>query len=512
MAEVLCAGAAAPEHGTRPLRIVGARITGTLELAHARAERPLILECCYLDEPVELSGAQLPWLELRDCRIPAVNGYGMRVDGDLVLSGSSLQQVNAFGAHVGGRVWMGGTQLSAAGDGFALNAPELTVGGGMYCNGSFRADGGVNLYGAVIGGDLTFTGAQLRATVGYALRARDVTVGGDLSLTNGFTCLGGIDLFGAEVKGQIWLNGAQLGGNQTGLALNAPLLRVGGGVYCRGGFACDGAINLFEAAIGSGLEFQGGTVNSPGSTALRGIGLSVGSDLDFSRGFVATGRIDLTRAVVRGALDLDRAELADAAVTLTDARVGALRGEPARAPTTWDLEGSTYQTLDPYRPAAHTVRWLSDAAGSYHPQPYEQLSGYYRSLGHDDQARAVRLAKERCRRGELPPFGRLWGYIQDMAIGYGYRPGRALMWLSALITALSVYFTLDPPRAAGPLEPRFEPVIYALDTLVPILGLGEKNAYVPSGPGLWLAWAGMLAGWVLAATVIAAVTRGISRE
>ena len=481
------------ERGSVPLRLIGARVTGSLDLGHARVGRALFAECCYFDEPIELSGAQLAWLSLRDCVMPAIIGYGLRVE-------------------VRGQIWLSGAQLGPAGGGYALNAPQAVIGGGMYCNGGFAAQGGVNLYGASIGVTVEFAGAKLSNPGGQALRAPGLTVGADLVLKPDFVSVGSIDLFGAEVKGQIWLNGARLNAGGARWALSAPLLKVGGGMYCRDAFACDGGVNLFGAAIGSTLEFEGASLTNPGGFALRAPGLSVASDVALSRGFAAKGGIDLSGAAIRGALDLDQARLSGVALTLTQAQIGTLRGEPSDPPAVWVLNGLTYASLEPYRLAAQALAWLRTSTRPYHPQPYEQLAGYYRSLGHDEQARTVQLAKQRHRRRGLRPVARLWGYLEDAALGYGYRPGRALLWLIGLGAALSAYFAVYPPRSTGAQAPHFQPVVYALDLLVPVLGLGEKSAYVPVGAGQWMAWAGMLAGWILATTILAAVTRTISRN
>ena len=303
-----------------------------------------------------------------------------------------------------------------------------------------------------------------------------------------------------------------LSGGAARWGLSAPLLKVRGGVYCRGGFGCDGSVNLFGAQIGSTLEFEGATLTNSGDLALRAPRLSVDSDLILSRGFAATGGIDLTGAAIRGALDLEQAHLSDATIALVGAQVGTLRGEPFDAPRAWAMDGLTYESLDPPPAVARALRWLRAGAGSYHPQPYEQLARYYRGLGHDEQARTVHLAKQRHRRRGLRLAARWWGHIQDAVLGYGHRPGRVLLWLIVLVAALSGYFAAFPPRVVAGSAPRFQPVIYALDLLVPVLGLGQKSAYVPIGAGEWVAWAGTLAGWVLGTTILTAVTRAIARN
>ena len=93
------------------------------------------------------------------------------------------------------------------------------------------------------------------------------------------------------------------------------------------------------------------------------------------------------------------------------------------------VNGLTYGALT-YLPARDRLDWLDRSTG-YSPQPFEQLAGYYRRLGHDEQARRVLFAKERQRRRERAWWLRWWGWLQDALAGYGYAPGRALLLLLA---------------------------------------------------------------------------------
>lgn len=156
--------------------------------------------------------------------MPGFRGYGLRVEGDLDLGGSSMQRLDLFGAQIAGRVVLNGARLGPAGDRFALSAPEALIGGGVYCNGGFVAEGGVNLYGASIGASLEFSGARLENPGRYALRAPALKVGADLILDQGFAGVGSIDLFAAEIEGQVWLNGARLSSGTASWGLSAPLL------------------------------------------------------------------------------------------------------------------------------------------------------------------------------------------------------------------------------------------------------------------------------------------------
>ncbi|WP_442818191.1 hypothetical protein [Streptomyces sp. NBC_01727] len=67
------------------------------------------------------------------------------------------------------------------------------------------------------------------------------------------------------------------------------------------------------------------------------------------------------------------------------------------------------------------------------PHSYEQLALTYRGTGEDGEARTVLLAAQRGHRRTLPWPARLWGHVQDVTVGYGFRPARAVTWLLTLL-------------------------------------------------------------------------------
>jgi hypothetical protein len=96
------------------------------------------------------------------------------------------------------------------------------------------------------------------------------------------------------------------------------------------------------------------------------------------------------------------------------------------------------------------------------PQPYEQLAAAYRRIGHDADARTVLLVKEQCRHQQSPLLVKLWGLLQDVTTGYGYRPARAGLWLTALLVLGAIIFGLHPPVPIKSSSPAFNPVFYTL--------------------------------------------------
>jgi hypothetical protein len=103
--------------------------------------------------------------------------------------------------------------------------------------------------------------------------------------------------------------------------------------------------------------------------------------------------------------------------------------------------------------------------------------------------------------------------IQDIAVGYGYRPLRALTWLGLLLVAGSVVFSVAPPPPLQPgAAPHFNGIIYTLDLMLPVVNLGQKYSFNPRGAEQWLSYFLMAAGWTLATTVAAGAARVLRRE
>ena len=164
-------------------------------------------------------------------------------------------------------------------------------------------------------------------------------------------------------------------------------------------------------------------------------------------------------------------------------------------------------------PARQRLRWLASGVPRHQPQPFEQLAAFYTRIGHPGEARRILLAKERDQRPAKTPAGRVWSSLQDRTVGYGYRPWLAAVWLLALLAIGSIIYSVAPPRALTPATaPHFNAVAYTLDLLLPLVNLGQKQAFSPVGFGQWLSYLFIAAGWILATTIAAAITRMLRRQ
>jgi hypothetical protein len=303
-------------------------------------------------------------------------------------------------------------------------------------------------------------------------------------------------------------------------------------------------VSLRNARIGGRATFYGARIEPVnGARAFDGQGLHVEQSLHFSDRFSATGPIRLSDARLGDAVVISSPHIgqtpgADLVLWRATARTLHLELErPAHGrivlngvtverltdtPDAWpeepgrvQISGFTYQYMGSSEPMTveQRLQWLRNSVPEYAPQPYEQLASAFRAVGEDENARAVLLAKQRHRRTTLSFAGRLWGHLQDVTIGYGYRPARALGWLVALIALGTALFAADPPPPIKADEvPHWNPFFYTLDLLIPVVSLGQETAWKPSGVGQAVAYTLVLIGWVLAGAAAAGATRVLNRQ
>jgi hypothetical protein len=111
-------------------------------------------------------------------------------------------------------------------------------------------------------------------------------------------------------------------------------------------------------------------------------------------------------------------------------------------------------------------------------------------------------------------LGAFWGALQEIMVGFGYRPGRALVWLTAMLGTATIYFQLSGPLTPiNPEEaPTWDPFLYSLDVPVPLISLGHDTVRDPTGWDKTITIILMITGRVLVTTVIAGLGRTLKRQ
>jgi hypothetical protein len=358
----------------------------------------------------------------------------------------------------------------------------------------------VDLAGAHITGRLDLTGARLAAPLRLRHCVFDEQVLFDhadlVSLNLDGSVLPGIRLASARIGGDLSLSDARIGPSGDWAAVAGSGLHVVGALLAHR-LHTDGGINLIGAQLGGGAAFNNCVLRCPAGYALL-----------------------LIEAQAR-LLTLRPAGGSAGTVSLRDAHFGRVVDDPVTWPANCriELDGLTYDRLTRRSEdvaewtAGQRLAWMARYSTGFAPGPYDQLAAALRRDGREQEARQVLLVRERLRHRAMGRLGAVWGAVQNIGIGFGYRPVRALLWLVAVIVAGTGWFAVAGPlRAVKPGEaPTWDPFVYTLDVLVPLIDLGHDKAWDPVGADKVVTLTVMAIGWVLATTVIAGAGRALRR-
>jgi len=289
------------------------------------------------------------------------------------------------------------------------------------------------------------------------------------------------------------------------------------------------AVNLVGAKIDGQLNFTGASISSSRDWALHLQEAEITKGLIFKEIEKMEGGVNFTAAYT--------ASLVDDAKSWSNASPLALDG------FTYDrIIGETTEINWESR-----LRWLEicDAfnSGQFNPQPYTQLAKVLKEMGHERDAREIRVAlagklgKENLKRLKVehttsltpPPrlgislasfycrIRYLWAWLLNFmfrnVVGYGFKPAKSIYWLLGLIgmawfLALGAWQTgqfapnsapilvsedwksfapLDDAAAqwsekgkAGQDWETFNSLAYATDIVIPIVEIGQTSAWAPS--------------------------------
>ncbi len=212
--------------------------------------------------------------------------------------------------------------------------------------------------------------------------------------------------------------------------LAAEQLETRGNLQFDRGFTATGEVRLPGAHIGGQLSFIGATVRNDAGAALNADSLQVDQNVFLSGGFEAVGggsgvTLDLRQARIGGVLLFAPARLAHTADP--QARLA--------------LDGLTYTGLPVGISSREWLRLLREGTRSYAAQPYQQFqqfAGGHRAAGHDGEIRRILMAQRQAqidRKALTGRADRAWARLTGLTLGYGYQSGRALLALVAVATS-----------------------------------------------------------------------------
>jgi hypothetical protein len=510
------------------LYLVGARLGQSLDLRGAVVDEstgPAVVASSaevkgsvYMNAGIDADGALVPF----------------RARGGVVLAGAKLGSIDASGAVFENPDGWALDLATAEVTGNAAFVPAVAPGGETL---PVSVLGGVALIAATVGRVLNFSGAKIVNEHGYAVFADALEVRGAAFFRAGFEAIGGLNLLGASVGQSLDLSSARLVGPGRD-ALTAEAMAVKGSVHMGPGgvgdeteaFRAVGTVNLTGARVGDSLALVDALLEQDPLvlTALGGAaralvldGADIGGDLILGLSTPPQGDVSLVRARAARLHDLETAWPAAPHRMHLDGFVydGFREGAPLEVEKRMDW----LWRQDPDRVKRRPWSGGAGVSGVV-TQPFEQLAAVYERSGDDKSAREVRIRKQRAIRdyGNVRSRERLWSRFLDWAMLYGYAAYRSLILGVILLVLGTVIFWAAHDAGAlrattDPAAP-FQPFVYSLDTLAPIIDLGQEATWAPDGAKRWgdwvqrYLWLHIALGWIVTTLAVAALTGLVRRD
>ncbi len=457
-----------------------------------------------------------------------------------------------------------------------LVADRGEIRGDVQLDENFRSGGTVRMVSTKVGGNLRFSGAHVdlgwarnrSESVQRPLRTIHLDgseIMGNLDASN-VVLRGQFRMVDLNVHGGVQLNRAVLDGPRTDV-FQANRMIVGSNLECRESDV-SGTLHLQGARIGANVDLRATFLGKPAwhrhretyKSSLDLRAASIGRDLVCAEGirpFRTDGEVQLRRAVIERQTNFYGCLLGEGSAPNAINGFGLVTQELTLLPSgppvgrvvlrqaqcelvadnanLWaatrgvDVEDFAYDNLaTPVEATDHErvrerLRWLHlTSKGSYQPGPYDQLAAVFRDNGNEEHAVTVLIEKQRRRyqaiaqssRAILRPAVWLWSLLQRATVSYGYRPMRALVWLVLFAALGTTWFALQPPLEPVNAEdnPVWSPLLYTVDQLVPIINLGHDVMWRVTGYSQWITVGLIAAGWILATTVAAGISRSLRRE
>jgi hypothetical protein len=375
----------------------------------------------------------------------------------------------------------------------------------------------------------SIAGIELRRSFTGPIMGDFSRIKGDLALHFGH--FGALSLFRATIGGDFDCSGADFTGSGVADTISAQESAIGGDASFVQNFTTDGVLYFRLARIGRSLSFNHARFVGTGETGL-----------------------DAERAAIAGPLYwVDIAHTALTKLDLENAGVASLFDDRTSwpPPGNLDLDGFTYNEFGGDSPADASARlqWLALQAPGYRPQPFAELAKALKQSGRTEGEVEVLIAQRVAQRqnGRLSMAARAWNLLLEGTIGYGYRPLRALWWITGFVLVGAILFAwgyragVMAPSEPDAYEafarsgrppvhyPHFNAFVYSLENFLPVVDLHMGNHWRPNvrervvmdpKSGEWMTenaslsgrllrgylWFHILAGWTLTPLMFAGLS------
>ncbi|MDJ0612732.1 MAG: hypothetical protein QNJ29_03590 [Rhizobiaceae bacterium] len=501
-----------------------------LDLEAESVSIDIALENCQINGSINLLKASCKLLSFEGSHIVGIDGDGLETFGDVHLSGGfhASDEVSLFGSRIGGELFCDDGTF-----GGELELGNATIAQNLELSGGFSSETTVSLRGVKIGGNLNCEGASFDDP-DNAIIANRAKIDGDVNLAK-VKARGTIAFTGSEIGGDFMPQGAVLHGTP---ALQLRNTKIGGTMIWRGLGFVDGEVDL------SGTSCK--TLNTGNTSWLRK------RDKYANRG----------EALLFDSADSEK-KLIEYHTKLDNFTYEGFSNLPENCKSDYWIEWLKQQ------PDEHLGK-------KFKPRPWEQLAKVLDNMGYEEEARDVRIEKQKLQTEFMAKYEPAandafniwhWGTILfrrvfwGPLVGYGYKPGNALLFLFGLILVGSliynqaarrgvitpthplvykeartggsilawcaenwVYFPDENCASAMPSEySEFQSFVYAADVALPVINLRMENDWAPrvvytDGTRDWFGWWVrtwewflIAAGWILSLLFVSAIGSSIRR-
>ena len=518
----------------------GARVDGNLDLHDLKLSFPIRIYNSVFSDNIELYECEIKALDLIGTHIKNLDGSRLHVNGSLNMAkGFEAEgEVNLQNAYIGGDIGCAGGIFIHT-NGFCILADGITVGGSLMFNDGFTANGELRFVDAQIGSMVDFNNGNFINNSGVTLDFTRAKIGSSFS-TEEASFNGKVDLENISVNDWISFSGAKfLGSYLGGTIINGCASQIGSYVrldcnyYVMGGVDFSGAkINLdFFAPYGASLNFSsvGGSLAIGNSDATNPVvNLPAVGNCSIVNATILNVVI-LNRANIAGVIDLSGSTMSrlvivndvwqdQGALDISSARIRTLQDQMDDwpKPGRLSLNNCIYDNFNVGSPvdSGSRIKWLQlQPTNFFLPQPYEQLATVFRSMGLEDDAKEVLVAKNIAHSQFTKPFSSSWWWYNVFGkylISYGYASMRPLLLsfifilFGAVLAAKSnskgkIVHAGDKPQHSGGKKSgkEFQPLVYSFEIFVPLLNLDMAQHWRPAGVLRWYFWTHRLIGWLL---------------
>jgi hypothetical protein len=374
----------------------------------------------------------------------------------------------------------------------------------------------------------SIAGIELRSSVTGPIIGDFARVRGDLAMHFGH--YGALSIFRTNIGGDLDCSGADFTGSGVADTISAQESSIGGDASFAQNFTTDGILYFRLMRIGRSLSFNHARFVGSGENGL-----------------------DAQRASVAGPFYwVDIAPTPQTRLDLENASAASLFDDRPSWPAAGnlDLDGFSYGQFGGDSPADSEARlqWLALQPG-FRPQPYAQLAKALKESGRIESETEVLIAQRIAQRrsGNLSLPSRMWNLLLEGTIGYGYRPMRALWWITGFValgallfgwgyrvgamtpTELEAYEVFARDGRPPAHYTHFNAFVYSLENFLPVVDLhlgdqwhpnvrervvadestgewGKASATTAGKLLRWYLWFHILAGWVLTPLLFAGLS------